>query len=188
MYQKAKRLAALSGNDGRADESLTAGCQAYLTAVNSLSLVAEDQQWILVKAEGDDSSAARLAAVSCECTIYSVASQAEALLLLIQARKYQRVLDAPLADPDVITLNAIRTEYVSALARLQLSQHFPELNRGSQSHCLIFVPVRILTIRVSRRLMHRQIPGLDERCSSLQPDWGVRHGSPHRTRSRCRHV
>ena len=143
MYQKAKRLAALSGSDGRADESLTAGCQAYLTAVNSLSLVAEDQQWILVKGEGDDSSAARLAAVSCVHTAYPVAAQAEALSLLVQAGKYQRVLDATLADPDVITLNAIRTEYVSALARLQLSQHFPELDRGSQSQCLILIFVRL---------------------------------------------
>ena len=187
MYQKAKRLAALSGSDGRADESLTAGCQAYLTAVNSLSLVAEDQQWILVKAEGDDSSAARLAAVSCD-TLSTPSPQAEALLLLTQARKYQRVLDAPLADPDVITLNAIRTEYVSALARLQLSQHFPELNRGSQSHRLISVSVHLLTSRLSRLSTHRQVPRFDERSRSFQPDRGVRHGPSHRTRSRCRHV
>lgn len=41
-------------------------------------------------------------------------------------------MDAPRPDPLVVKLDKIRQEYVLSLARLQLSQDFPELQRTSE--------------------------------------------------------
>ena len=48
MYQRAKRHSSLSNDHYIASAVLTAQAQSYLSAVNSLSLVAKDKQWILV--------------------------------------------------------------------------------------------------------------------------------------------
>jgi len=41
-------------------------------------------------------------------------------------------MDAPIPDPAAVTLDMIKKDYVLALARLELAQSFPELQRPSK--------------------------------------------------------
>ena len=50
---------------------------------------------------------------------------------MAQKRK-QRIMDAPIPDPAAVTLDMIKKDYVLALARLELAQSFPELQRPSE--------------------------------------------------------
>lgn len=51
MYQKAARLAGSSG-EMATQVAVTAQCQSYLAAMDSLSLMAEDKQFIVVDSDG----------------------------------------------------------------------------------------------------------------------------------------
>jgi hypothetical protein len=55
-------------------------------------------------------------------------------------------MDAPIPDPAAVTLDMIKKDYVLALARLELAQSFPELQRPSKSCVLFRILLTILTM------------------------------------------
>ncbi|GAA94608.1 uncharacterized protein L969DRAFT_94605 [Mixia osmundae IAM 14324] len=107
MYQQARRMAesaARSHAHSFADEAARQ-CEAYLAAINLLSLVPKSQAWISLRVESSASAGLRKRR---RIQYFSPSSESS-------------------SDLDVIELGDIRKEYIVLLARLQLHVAYPEL-------------------------------------------------------------
>ncbi|GAA5878145.1 hypothetical protein JCM3774_004309 [Rhodotorula dairenensis] len=112
MYQEARRLGDLIGVPGVPYHHVaTLQCQSYLAATNALSLVPRDHAWLAIVA-GDQTDRGK---------------KRRKVAYHVPDGEYDpRLASAPV---DVLELSDIRKDYGVALARLQLSTEFPELER-----------------------------------------------------------
>ncbi|GAA5980545.1 hypothetical protein JCM10908_001686 [Rhodotorula pacifica] len=112
MYQEARRLGDLVGLPGVSYRQVaTLQCQSYLAATNALSLVPKDHAWLAV-VTGDQNDRSK---------------KRRKVAYRIPESEYDPHLAS--APVDVLELSDIRKDYTLALARLQLSAEFPELER-----------------------------------------------------------
>ncbi|GAA6013580.1 hypothetical protein JCM11491_002714 [Sporobolomyces phaffii] len=112
MYQQARRIGDKTARGGSFRDLATVQCQSYLAAANALSLVAREHAWVAVVAAAADSDAS--------------ATKRRKVTYHIPDDEYDPDSGRPL---EVRQLADIRREYAVALARLQLSAEFPELER-----------------------------------------------------------
>ncbi|GAA6058592.1 hypothetical protein JCM10212_007031 [Sporobolomyces blumeae] len=110
MYQQARRIAEITARGGSFRELATVQCQAYLAAANALSLVEKEHAWVAVVV-GDD---------------LERGNKRRKVTYHIPDDEYEPSASRPL---EVRELSDIRREYTVALARLHLSDEFPELER-----------------------------------------------------------
>lgn len=134
MYQEARRLGELVGLPGVPYHQVaTLQCHSYLAATNALSLVPKDHAWLAIVAADQTDRVCHPAKVSVE-TIRLTRDRQGKRRRKVAYRIPERELDPNLvsAPIDVLELSDIRKDYGLALARLQLSAEFPELERTSQ--------------------------------------------------------
>ncbi|GAA5902148.1 hypothetical protein JCM6882_006713 [Rhodosporidiobolus microsporus] len=113
MYQQGRRIGELSARNGGASsrELATLQCQSYLAATNALSLVTKEHAWVAVVL-GDEGERG---------------NKRRKITYHIPEEEFDpAVASRPL---EVLELADIRREYTIALARLQLADEFPELER-----------------------------------------------------------
>lgn len=134
MLQQARRIGDLSMRGGTGDfrDLATLQCHSYLAAINSLSLVPEDQAWVTIPV--DDESRVR--------SIPPPFSQFPKLTKWRQNQKRTKINyhipeeeydDQTTRQVDVMNVDDIRREYTILLSRLLLIPEFPELARTSTS-------------------------------------------------------
>jgi len=143
MFQQGRRLGELGARQGSFHELAKLQCQSYLAATNALALVPKDHAWIAVMSS-DDGERVRLSPPPLDLP----ASLSDALadgrpLRCAQGNKRRKVaqlipedeFDPAVASRplEVLELTDLRKEYCVALARLQLADEFPELERTSAS-------------------------------------------------------
>ncbi|KPV78594.1 uncharacterized protein RHOBADRAFT_33298 [Rhodotorula graminis WP1] len=113
MFQQGRRLGELGARQGSFHDIVKLQCQSYLAATNALALVAKDHAWIAVMSSDDGERGNKRRKVA----------------QLIPEDEYDpAVASRPL---EVLELTDVRKEYCLALARLQLADEFPELERTS---------------------------------------------------------
>ncbi|GAA5827090.1 hypothetical protein JCM5353_006183, partial [Sporobolomyces roseus] len=111
MYQQARRIGELNARGGPSYRNLaTVQCQSYLAAANALSLVSREHAWVAIVA---DENVER-------------GNKRRKIAYHIPDDEYDPSASRPL---EMRELADIRREYTIALARLQLSVEFPELER-----------------------------------------------------------
>ncbi|KAK4054756.1 hypothetical protein OIV83_000680 [Microbotryomycetes sp. JL201] len=113
MFQQGRRLGEYSTHSVGYRELATMQCQAYLAASNALSMVARDNAWIAVIPSQEQHAQKR-----------------RKIAPVIPEEEFSK--SASFA-PDMVELDDLRREYCLALARLQLSAEFPELERTNFS-------------------------------------------------------
>lgn len=134
MYQEARRLGELVGLPGVPYQQVaTLQCHSYLAATNALSLVPKDHAWLAIVAADQTDRVCHPAKVSVK-TIRLTRDRQGKRRRKVAYRIPESELDPDLvsAPIDVLELSDIRKDYGLALARLQLSAEFPELERTSQ--------------------------------------------------------
>ncbi|GAA5862780.1 hypothetical protein JCM8547_006543 [Rhodosporidiobolus lusitaniae] len=111
MYQQGRRLGELRAQGGSNFRDLaTLQCQSYLAATNALSLVKKEPAWVAVVSGEEERGTKR-----------------RKITYQIPEHEFDpSVASRPL---EVLELADIRKEYCIALARLQLAEEFPELER-----------------------------------------------------------
>ncbi|GAA5955260.1 hypothetical protein JCM3765_003262 [Sporobolomyces pararoseus] len=117
MYQQARRIGELSNTRTSQisfRDLVTAQCQSYLAATNALSLVEKEQAWVAIVLGGRDDGELR------------VQNKRRKIHYYIPEDEYDPTSSRPLELKELVD---IRKEYQIALARLQLSNEFPELER-----------------------------------------------------------
>ncbi|GAA5890373.1 hypothetical protein JCM8208_002795 [Rhodotorula glutinis] len=113
MFQQGRRLGELGARQGSSHDLVKLQCQSYLAATNALALVPKDHAWIAVMSSDDGERGNKRRKVA----------------QLIPEDEYDpAVASRPL---EVLELTDLRKEYCLALARLQLADEFPELERTS---------------------------------------------------------
>ncbi|GAA5990570.1 hypothetical protein JCM5350_001037, partial [Sporobolomyces pararoseus] len=121
MYQQARRIGELTTTTTRGTISssssfkdlATAQCQSYLAATNALSLVEKSNAWVAVVVGDHHETFERV-------------NKRRKIDYFIPDDEYDPTASRPLEMKELVD---IRREYTIALARLQLSNEFPELER-----------------------------------------------------------
>ncbi|GAA5854614.1 hypothetical protein JCM9279_005711 [Rhodotorula babjevae] len=113
MFQQGRRLGELGARQGSFHELAKLQCQSYLAATNALALVPKDHAWIAVMSSDDGERGNKRRKVA---------------QLIPEDEFDPAVASRPL---EVLELTDLRKEYCVALARLQLADEFPELERTS---------------------------------------------------------
>ncbi|GAA5940387.1 uncharacterized protein JCM15063_002619 [Sporobolomyces koalae] len=112
MYQQARRIGEIALRGGSFRDLATVQCQSYLAAANALSLVKQEHAWVAIVADDN----------------LERGNKRRKINYHIPDDEYDPNASRPL---EMRRLVDIRREYTVALARLQLSAEFPELERTS---------------------------------------------------------
>ncbi|ORY51388.1 hypothetical protein BCR33DRAFT_453683 [Rhizoclosmatium globosum] len=118
MYDYARRLNSVSSLDiggGSLVGVITEQSRAYLAAINSLSLVAEDYRWILYKTTVESAS-------------HPLAKRRKVGLVTNDSDYGTNVKSSQARNQEIVDLDEIRKEYTLTMAKLTLAHHYRDLS------------------------------------------------------------